>query len=132
MTPHTQMAVAGGTAVSSEEIAELISSLRHLDHRIQPAASADPELHDAYRRHTETVSIIVGHWATRILELNADRPLPPLLEATLGPFLDAPIVDDRADADEQAYRRWLAGRPITLSTAQLEEFNTRLAEARRR
>lgn len=137
-TKHSvpRMALAeGGFTVSNHEIAQMVASLRELDRQFQSANNAvlaDPELHGAYVRHTSVVSTIVGHWVTSLLERNvhAGHSLPPILELALGPYLDAEMIHDRSDADEQLYRRWLAGRDVPISPAQRAEFSQRLEAAR--
>lgn len=125
----------GEFTVSNNEIAQMVASLRELDRQFQSANNAvlaDPELHGAYVRHTSVVSTIVGHWVTGLLERNvhADHSLPPILELALGPYLDAEMIHDRSDADEQLYRRWLAGRDVPISPAQRAAFTQRLEAAR--
>lgn len=125
----------GGFTVSNHEIAQMVASLRELDRQFQSAKNAvlaDPELHGAYTRHTGVVSTIVGHWVTALLERNvqAGQPLPPILELALGPYLDAEMIHDRSDAEEQLYRRWLAGRDVPISPDQREEFSQRLESSR--
>lgn len=125
----------GGFTVSNHEVAQMVASLRELDRQFQSAKNAvvaDPELHGAYLRHTGVVSTLVGHWVTGLLERNvhADHTLPPMLELALAPYLDAEMVHDRSDADEQLYRRWLAGRDVPISPAQREVFTHRLDDAR--
>ncbi|MEW1938426.1 hypothetical protein AB0331_13790 [Dietzia maris] len=125
----------GEFTVSNNEIAQMVASLRELDRQFQSANNAvlaDPELHGAYVRHTSVVSTIVGHWVTGLLERNvhADHSLPPILELALGPYLDAEMIHDRSDADEQLYRRWLAGRDVPISPAQRAAFSQRLEAAR--
>ncbi|MCT1885775.1 helix-turn-helix domain-containing protein [Dietzia cinnamea] len=125
----------GKFLVSNNEIAQMVASLRELDRQFQSANNAvlaDPELHGAYIRHTGVVSTIVGHWVTGLLERNvhADHSLPPILELALGPYLDAEMTHDRSDAEEQLYRRWLAGRDVPLSPEQRAAFSQRLEAAR--
>lgn len=125
----------GEFTVSNNEIAQMVASLRELDRQFQSANNAvlaDPELHGSYVRHTSVVSTIVGHWVTSLLERNvhADHSLPPILELALGPYLDAEMIHDRSDADEQLYRRWLAGRDVPISPAQRAAFSQRLEAAR--
>ena len=95
---------------------------------------ADPEFHTAYREHSAAVSNIIGRWVTDLLEHNADpgRPLPPLLELSLGPYLDAEPNDETGliDLDEQLYRRWLAGRIKDPSPSQLSRWRSRLLKSR--
>lgn len=126
----------GSFAVSNDEIAAMVASLRQLDHEFQTvnnAVVADPGLHGAYLHHTSVVSTIVGHWVTSLLERNVreGQPLPPMLELALGPYLDAEMVHDRSDFEEQQYRRWLAGRTVTISAAQRSTFLKRLDRATR-
>ena len=127
--------VEGDFVVSNSEIAEMVASLRELDRQFQSANNAviaDPELHNAYVRHTSVVSTIVGHWVTSLLERNyrAGQDLPAILELALGPYLDAEMVHDRSDADEQLYRRWLAGRDVPMSREQREMFMQRINATR--
>lgn len=126
----------GHFAVSNNEIAQIVASLRRLDHEFQTAGNAviaDPNLHGAYLNHTAVVSTIVGHWVTNLLERNVEpgQPLPPMLELALGPYLDAEVVHDRSDLDEQLYRRWLAGREVKLTAAQRAAFTARHERATR-
>lgn len=118
--------------VPSSEVVEIIASLRRLDRQFQSANNAvlaDPNLHGAYLNHTGVASTIVGRWATALLERNVEQgqPLPPLLELALGPYLDAEMTHDRADVEEQLYRRWLAGRDANVSADQRAKFLRRLA-----
>lgn len=127
----------GAFSIPNDEVAAILSTMRRLDSQLRKASNtimANPEFHTAYREHSAAVSNIIGRWVTDLLERNAEpgRALPPLLELSLGPYLDAEPDDETGliDLDEQLYRRWLAGRSIDASPGQLHRWRSRLQRSR--
>lgn len=127
----------GAFSIPNDEVATILSTMRRLDSQLRKASNtimANPEFHTAYREHSAAVSNIIGRWVTDLLERNADpgRPLPPLLELSLGPYLDTEPDDETGliDWEEQMYRRWLAGRVSNASPGQVHRWKSRFQQSR--
>lgn len=133
-----QLELSDGTfTITNEEIAGVLATIRRLDNQLRKANNtimANPEFHTAYREHAASISNIVGRWVTSLLERNAQpgKPLPPLLELSLGSFFDADPDDETGliDLEEQLYRRWLAGRVVDAAPGQVAKWRARLHQAR--
>lgn len=136
--PQSNLQLTEGTfSIPNDEVASILATMRRLDNQLRKANNtimADPAFHTAYREHSAAVSNIIGRWVTDLLERNAEpgRPLPPLLELSLGAYLDVEPNDETGliDRDEQLYRRWLAGRIKDPSPDQLARWRSRLLKSR--
>ncbi|AVH20153.1 hypothetical protein [Nocardia cyriacigeorgica] len=92
-----------------------VIALMELQRDLNAAAEARRELsadsvQDLATRLNREVSLIVGRWATTMLERNrGTEAVHPGLEVIFADALSPPVDPGTPDAEERLYRRWLLG-----------------------
>jgi len=100
------------TLLPLERLLALMGVQRELNGLAERSGSVPArELRSVAERLDREVSIVVGGWATDLLERNRGRGtgVHPLLEIAFADALAAPVRPDAPDAEERLYRRWLIG-----------------------
>lgn len=115
--------------VPLERVLSLLDVQRDLNTLVEsnPAAVPTEEVQQVARRLDQEVSIIVGRWATNLLERNRIQgSAHPGLDFAFADTLSNSVTDDDPDAEDRLYRRWLFGRSESeLDDAQREMFGRR-------
>lgn len=86
------------------------------------------ELEPLVDRLRDTISMIVGHFVTDLLERNRteDRQTTqPLIEFAFAELLSEPVDDDDPERLEKLYRRWLLGKASELPDDTIASFRRR-------
>ncbi|WP_019925574.1 hypothetical protein [Nocardia sp. BMG111209] len=112
--------------------AEAIGQLIRVAREITDLAQADsPLMQAAADRLNVAIQPLYGQYVTELLEANRRQQgaLAPLV-VVLGEFLDRPISPDDDDWEEAAYRRWLAGMPVTIDDRLRTVFESRVEGGR--
>ncbi|MGY4102030.1 hypothetical protein ACW2Q0_21140 [Nocardia sp. R16R-3T] len=126
----TPLQLAGSDVqVSLDRILALMGLQRDLNAAVDTGRELPPEaVQDLATRFNREVSLIVGRWATTMLERNRGKDAAhPGLETVFADALSAPVDPGNPDAEEQLYRRWLLGgrSAAGLGEEQRQKFEQR-------
>ncbi|MGV9638090.1 hypothetical protein ACWDO0_28270 [Nocardia rhamnosiphila] len=123
-------ATADSVNVPLEQVEDLLNVQRDFHAALGSASGAVPieELRPLSKSLDDVVSIIVGRWATDMLEANrSGGAAHPGLAVALADALSVPVDEKDPNAEDRLYRRWLAGGRFAegLDDARRERFQNR-------
>lgn len=112
-----------------EVILGLLATQRRLAAYVEGPGAGSAELVSISHGLDDQISIVVGQFATDLLERNhagaGAAGMHPLLEFAFGDLLDD-RVDGARESEERVYRRWLAGKGADPPPALVRKFRDRL------
>ncbi|WP_280404862.1 hypothetical protein [Nocardia brasiliensis] len=121
--------------VPLDQITALMGLQRDLNTADEAGRGLSAEaVQDLATRLNQEVSLIVGRWATTMLERNRGQGgAHPGLEVLFSDALSSPVDPDDPNAEERLYRRWLAGgREVAgIGEALREKFELRFQTRQR-